>query len=149
MRILYFSRGYTPHDYRFLSSLAKTKHEIFFVQLEAPRRQTEDRPVPKNIRQILWAGGKHEFRWRDLPRLTFDFLRPVPIAVAADLCLEALDELRLRRDRLNVHRSTLCGGAMDVRPPVARRRVSRALSPRLGARCSRPPPPAACCWRKS
>jgi glycosyltransferase involved in cell wall biosynthesis len=75
MRILYFSRGYTPHDYRFLSSLSKTKHEVFFLQLEAQRRQTEDRPVPKNIQQILWAGGKREFQWRDLPRLAFDFRR--------------------------------------------------------------------------
>jgi glycosyltransferase involved in cell wall biosynthesis len=75
MRILYFSRGYSPHDHRFLSSLSKTKHEVFFVQLEAQRRQTEDRPTPKNIQQVLWAGGKHEFRWRDVPHLTFDFRR--------------------------------------------------------------------------
>ena len=75
MRILYFSRGYSPHDYRFLSALAKTKHEVFFLQLEMPRLQVEDRPVPKNIRQILWAGGKHEFRWRELPRLILDFQR--------------------------------------------------------------------------
>ncbi|HEX5837968.1 MAG TPA: glycosyltransferase family 4 protein, partial [Anaerolineales bacterium] len=35
----------------------------------------EDRPLPENIRQILWAGGKGEFRWRDIPRLTFDLRR--------------------------------------------------------------------------
>jgi len=75
MRILYFSRNYTPHDYRFLSSLAKTKHEIFFLQLEAASRQTEDRPVPENVQQILWKGGQREFRWSDLPRLTLDFRR--------------------------------------------------------------------------
>src|SRR6266498_994737 len=75
MRILYFSRGYSTHDYRFLASLAKTKHEVFFLQLEAPPRQTEDRPLPRNIQHILWAGGKHEFRWRELPRLIFDFQR--------------------------------------------------------------------------
>lgn len=75
MKIIYFSKSYTPHDYRFLSSLAKTKHEVFFLQLEAPRRQTEDRSVPAQIQQIVWAGGKREFRWRDLPRLTFDLRR--------------------------------------------------------------------------
>jgi len=75
MRILYFSRGYSTHDYRFLSSLAKTKHDVFYLKLEANRRQTEDRPVPSRIQQILWAGGKHEFRWRDLLRLTLDFRR--------------------------------------------------------------------------
>jgi len=75
MRILYFSRNYTPHDYRFLSSLSKTEHEIYYLKLEANQRQTEDRPVPENVQQILWAGGQHEFRWRDLPRLTFDLRR--------------------------------------------------------------------------
>lgn len=77
MRILYFSKNYTSHDYRFLSSLAKTDHEVFYLKLEANRRQTEDRPVPENIQQILWAGGQREFRWRDVPRLTFDLRRVV------------------------------------------------------------------------
>lgn len=75
MRLIYFSKNYTPHDYRFLSSLSKTKHEIFYLKLEANKRQTEDRPVPENVQQILWAGGQHEFRWSDLPRLTLDLRR--------------------------------------------------------------------------
>ena len=75
MRIIYFSKSYTPHDYRFLSSLSKTEHEIFFLQLEATKRQTEERPVPENVQQILWAGGRGEFRWRDIPRLTLDLRR--------------------------------------------------------------------------
>ena len=75
MRIIYFSKSYTPHDYRFLSSLSKTEHEVHYLRLEATQRQTEDRPVPENIRQVLWAGGQREFRWRDLPRFTFDLRR--------------------------------------------------------------------------
>ncbi len=77
MKILYFSRNYTPHDYRFLSSLAATKHEILYLKLESNQRQIEDRPVPENVQQILWAGGRREFRWRDLPRLTFDLRRVI------------------------------------------------------------------------
>lgn len=77
MRILYFSRNYTPHDFRFLNSLSKTEHEIFYVKLEANQRQVEDRPVPENVQQILWAGGQREFRWSDLPRLALDFRRVV------------------------------------------------------------------------
>ena len=77
MRIIYFSKNYTPHDYRFLSSLSNTDHEVFHLKLEASKRQTEDRPVPENIQQILWAGGQREFRWRDVPRLTFDLRRVV------------------------------------------------------------------------
>jgi len=75
MRIIYFSKNYTPHDYRFLSSLSKTEHEIYYLKLEETQRQIEDRPVPENIQQILWAGGRREFRWRDVPRLTFDLRR--------------------------------------------------------------------------
>jgi len=68
LKIIYFSKNYTPHDHRFLSSLSKTKHEIFYLKLEADPRQTEDRPVPANVQQILWAGGRSEFRWRDVPK---------------------------------------------------------------------------------
>jgi len=75
MKIIYFSKNYTPHDYRFLSSLSKTKHEIFYLKLEANKRQVEDRSVPENVQQILWAGGQREFRWSDLPRLVFDLRR--------------------------------------------------------------------------
>ena len=75
MKILYFSKNYTPHDHRFLSSLSKTKHEVFYLKLEVNKRQTEDRLVPSNVQQILWAGGQREFRWSDLPHLTFDFRR--------------------------------------------------------------------------
>jgi glycosyltransferase involved in cell wall biosynthesis len=77
MRIIYFSKNYTPHDYRFLSSLSKTDHEVFYLKLEANKRQTEDRPVPETIQQILWAGGQHEFRWRDIPRLALDLRRVI------------------------------------------------------------------------
>jgi len=77
MKIIYFSKNYTPHDYRFLSSLSKTKHEIFYLKLEANQRQTEDRSVPENVQQILWAGGQREFRWSDLPRLVSGFRRVV------------------------------------------------------------------------
>jgi len=75
MKILYFSRSYTPHDFRFLDSLSKTEHQIFYLKLESTKRQTEDRPVPENVQQILWAGGQREFRWSDLPRFVLDFRR--------------------------------------------------------------------------
>jgi L-malate glycosyltransferase len=84
MRIIYFSKNYTPHDYRFLSSLSKTEHEIYYLKLEANQRPMEDRPVPENIQQILWAGARREFRWRDVPRLTFD-LRQIIKEIKPDL----------------------------------------------------------------
>lgn len=77
MRVLYFSLDYTAHDHRFLAALAETEHEVFYVRLQRGQHQTEDRPVPVNIRQVLWAGGQKPFAWRDLPRLTLDFRRLV------------------------------------------------------------------------
>jgi L-malate glycosyltransferase len=75
MKIIYFSKSYTPHDYRFLSSLSQTEHEVYYLKLEANARQTEDRPIPENIQQLLWSGGQGELRWRDVPRLTLDLNR--------------------------------------------------------------------------
>jgi glycosyltransferase involved in cell wall biosynthesis len=75
MRVIYFSLDYSPHDHRFLAALAETEHEVFYVRLQRGKRQVEDRPVPAKIEQVLWAGGQGEFRWHDLPRLTFDFRR--------------------------------------------------------------------------
>lgn len=48
---------------------------MFFVQLEGNRRQVEDRPVPENVHQVIWKGGRESFRWSNLPKLTFDFRR--------------------------------------------------------------------------
>ncbi len=75
MRILYFTLGYCTHDYRFLKSISEGGHDVFFVQLEGNRRTVEDRPVPENVHQVIWKGGKKTFQWHDLPALTFDFRR--------------------------------------------------------------------------
>jgi glycosyltransferase involved in cell wall biosynthesis len=75
LRLVYFSLDYTPHDHRFLSALAETEHEVFYVRLQRGARQVEDRPVPGRIQQVHWAGGQREFRWRDLPRLRSGFRR--------------------------------------------------------------------------
>jgi glycosyltransferase involved in cell wall biosynthesis len=75
MKIIYFSLDYSPHDHRFLSALAQTEHEVYYVRLQRGPRQTEDRPVPENIEIVQWAGGQKPFEWKDLPRLIFDFRR--------------------------------------------------------------------------
>jgi glycosyltransferase involved in cell wall biosynthesis len=75
MKIIYFSLDYTPHDHRFLAALAETEHQVYYVRLQRGPRQTEDRPVPEKIEQILWAGGQKPFQWRDVPKLALDFRR--------------------------------------------------------------------------
>jgi glycosyltransferase involved in cell wall biosynthesis len=75
MKVIYFSLDYTPHDHRFLSALSETEHKVYYLRLQRGARQTEDRPVPEKIEQVMWKGGSREFRWRDLPRLELDFRR--------------------------------------------------------------------------
>lgn len=72
MRILYFSKDYSPHDHRFLSALAESGHQVFYLRLERGPRQTEDRPVPSGIEQIPWSGGKRPARLADGPRLLLE-----------------------------------------------------------------------------
>jgi len=75
MRILYFSLGYSTHDYRFLKAISDGGHDVFFVQLEGNTRIVEDRPVPEHVTQVIWKGGREPFRWGNLVKLTFDFRR--------------------------------------------------------------------------
>jgi len=75
LRIFYFTRDYTPHDHRFLAALAKTKHQVFYLRLERGPRQIEDRPVPVEIEQVAWQGGRRPFQWRSLPGLLVDLKR--------------------------------------------------------------------------
>ncbi len=77
MRILYFTRDYTPHDYRFLSALSKTGHAIYSLRLERSGPQLEDRPLPDAVEQVLWRGGHKPARWKDLPALTLDLKRVI------------------------------------------------------------------------
>ena len=72
MRVLYASRGYTPHDFRFLEALTATGHEIHFVGFD-PGRKLESRPFPARISSIKWLNGIHK------PRLFAFFLREVQL----------------------------------------------------------------------
>jgi len=83
-RILYFSRDYTTHDHRFLSALARTKHEVGFLQLERRGHTLEDRPLPAEIQQIYWVGGQAPATIRDGPKLIAD-LRKVIRSFKPDL----------------------------------------------------------------
>jgi glycosyltransferase involved in cell wall biosynthesis len=77
MRILYFSRDYTTHDRRFLSALAKTGHQVFYLRLERRGLQLEDRPLPPEIDLVRWAGGSRPARLQDGPRLLIDLKRVI------------------------------------------------------------------------
>jgi glycosyltransferase involved in cell wall biosynthesis len=86
MRVLYFSRDYTPHDHRFLSAMAAGGLEVFFLRLERRARQTEDRPLPPGVEIVAWEVGQPAapFRWLDLPGRVLG-LRRILRAVAPDV----------------------------------------------------------------
>ncbi len=77
MRVLYFSRDYSTHDHRFLTASVNGGHETYYIRLENSERQAEDRPVPSQVEQIHWMGGRSRFRWIDLPAYVVDFRRHV------------------------------------------------------------------------
>ena len=73
MKIIYCSMGYSPHDHRFLSALAETEHQVYFVQLE----KADNSKLPAEIELVDWAGGKHDFRWVDISTYTSSLKRIV------------------------------------------------------------------------
>jgi glycosyltransferase involved in cell wall biosynthesis len=77
MRILYFSRDYTPHDHRFLAAMAENDHEVYYLRLEQRGHQQEDRLLPPGIKPVKWAGGRKAFRVKDIPRLLIDLRRVI------------------------------------------------------------------------
>ncbi|HWQ46905.1 MAG TPA: glycosyltransferase family 4 protein [Longilinea sp.] len=84
MRILYFSQDYSPHDFRFLNSLAETEHEIFFLRLENTSRALEKRSVPYKVNQVPWVGGDKPVSWKDYISLA-NGLRKVVRQIKPDL----------------------------------------------------------------
>jgi len=68
LRVLYFSRDYTPHDHRFLTALAGSAHSIYSLRLERSGRQLEDRPLPPQVEQVHGAAGRPRCGRRMPPR---------------------------------------------------------------------------------
>jgi L-malate glycosyltransferase len=52
MRILYFSKSYSLHDYNFLNKISESNHEIFFLQLEKGSTEFGKMPLPKNVKYV-------------------------------------------------------------------------------------------------
>jgi L-malate glycosyltransferase len=69
LKVLYFTRDYATHDHRFLAALAGTGHRIYFLRLENSGKALEDRPIPGEVEQIGWDGGKGRVRWQESIRL--------------------------------------------------------------------------------
>jgi L-malate glycosyltransferase len=60
-RILYFSRDFTVHDRRFLTALARTEHQVYFLRLEKGANALDENLLPPEIQLVDWAGGKEAY----------------------------------------------------------------------------------------
>jgi glycosyltransferase involved in cell wall biosynthesis len=68
MRVLYFSQDYTPHDFRFLSALSETEHDIFYLPLERIK-SSESRELPRGVRLVQGWGHTEPVHVFDVPFL--------------------------------------------------------------------------------
>ena len=69
MKVLYFSRDYTPHDYRFLAAMAENRIQAFYLRLERRGHPQEDRMLPAGVTPVKWEGGQQPFDHKDHRRL--------------------------------------------------------------------------------
>jgi len=56
LRVLYFSRGYTTHDYRFLQAISQAGHKTSYLRLENGGLASEERPLPAGVKAVRWQG---------------------------------------------------------------------------------------------
>jgi L-malate glycosyltransferase len=77
MRVLYFTRDFSPHDHRILTALAASSHQVYSLRLERRGMQREDRPLPLEIEQVQWIGGTTPVQRSDGPRLVMDLNRVI------------------------------------------------------------------------
>lgn len=77
MRVIYFSKDYTPHDHRFLSALNETDHEVHFLRLQQSQKILEDRALPDRIRTIDWIGGYETHPAVEEPKYAADLKRVI------------------------------------------------------------------------
>lgn len=60
MKVLYFTRDYTPHDFRFLKAMCESGNDVWFVRLEV-RNLYESRTIPEAVHIVDWKFGKGHF----------------------------------------------------------------------------------------
>jgi len=61
VRVLYFTRSYSPHDARFLEVLAGSGHEVGFLAYEAGAARGAAPELPVGIQALSWPGVVHEW----------------------------------------------------------------------------------------
>jgi len=75
VKILYFSKGYTPHDHRFLSCLTGVDYSVYFMQLEKLLFTRETRLLPEGITTVTWGGSGKPLNVTNILKLRQDLKR--------------------------------------------------------------------------
>ena len=86
LKVLYFSRGYTTHDRRYLQSLVDVGYQISYLRLL--NEQLDSRPLPERVHPIPWVGETRSFdtpfgylsRYISLQRILSDIRPQIVIA---------------------------------------------------------------------
>ncbi len=73
MRILYFTRGQSPHDLRFTQALATSGHSAAVLCLE----DAGSKPWPQGIEVLRWPNPAAKFSWFSAPALAQSFRKVV------------------------------------------------------------------------
>ena len=68
-RVIYFSRDYSSHDQRFLTSLSKTDYDVYYLRLENKKNINIEKSLPENIIILPELLQDNEFRLRKTPEV--------------------------------------------------------------------------------
>jgi glycosyltransferase involved in cell wall biosynthesis len=66
MKILYFARGQSPHDLRFLQALAVSGHDVAVLCLDAK----VEKPWPEGVSVLAWPKPVPDFSWFNAPKIS-------------------------------------------------------------------------------
>ena len=64
-RVLYFSRNFSTHDIRFLTSLAKTDMDVYYLRLEIDNSNLDEKSLPEKI-HFLPTLNHRKFRFKNI-----------------------------------------------------------------------------------
>ncbi|MDO9087417.1 MAG: glycosyltransferase [Anaerolineaceae bacterium] len=83
-RVLYFSRNFSTHDIRFLTSLADTEYDVYFLRLENQKSNLRVDVLPSKIKVLPPLNKNQEFTFLNIPGNAID-LRNIIKQITPDI----------------------------------------------------------------
>jgi glycosyltransferase involved in cell wall biosynthesis len=69
VRLIYFTRDYSPHDERFLKVLSESSHEVFLLRLEGESLESRKIDLPEKIKELAWKSSLESRKNRKIEEL--------------------------------------------------------------------------------